>query len=157
MPSCVWSFYSLAMGLVRQLGLNFLLYFYSLWVYAHKVRYLCTKFWKGCKWRQGIYLRRKFEVPPYWWNVWIWKRPQLENGPNKVPWIHCNNNYNYQRTILFTKLLWPGNSKGTLWYSSQALTCLVPTGLLQMLEASHCPVLLLNVKQESFTYHFYSI
>ena len=60
--------------------------------------------------------------------------------------------------ILFTKLLWPGDSElGTLIRSSsQAITCPVPTCLPHTVEALHCPFLWLNVKKESWNTNFYS-
>ena len=54
--------------------------------------------------------------------------------------------------MLFTKLRWPADSERATRFSSQAATWLPRTA-----EASHYPFLMLNVKQGSCEYNFYSI
>ena len=61
-----------------------------------------------------------------------------------------NSNYS-----LFMKLPWPGDSYGTLRFSSHAATC--PNCLPHTVEASHCPFSLLNVQQESLEYQVLSL
>ena len=57
-------------------------------------------------------------------------------------------------TCLYIKLPWPGDIAGIFWSSSQAATCPVPICLPHPVKASHCPLILLKVKQESCEYQF---